>query len=244
MVRRRSILLRLAIGLAILVGLLWGAMALWFRAPLGADARIVLPLAWAVASMAGLAGLTGSRIRSRPALLYGIGILALAGWWSSLTPRAVADWAPDVSRPARATLQGSRLTIHDLRSFTWRSDEDFDPRWEERTYDLDTLVSSDLFLSYWAGEAVAHAMLSFGFADGRELAWSFEVRKVRGEAYSALAGFFRNNEIILIAADERDVIRVRTAKRGEDVRLFKLRMKPERRRELLLSYAERANALH
>lgn len=243
MARRTPLLLRISLGLAILLGFAWGALALWFRAPLGNELKLLLPMLWGVASIGGLIGLAGRHMRPGPAVIYGAGVLALAGWWTSLQPRAVADWAADVSRPARATLRGSQLTVHDLRSFTWRSDDDFDATWEDRTYDLDTIVSADLFLSYWAGEAIAHAMLSFGFSDGRQLAWSFEVRKVKGETYSSLAGFFRNNELVLIAADERDVIRVRTAVRNEDVRIYKLRMKPERRRALLVSYAERANAL-
>ena len=73
----------------------------------------------------------------------------------------------------------------------WRSDADFDARWDDRTYDLNRLKGADLFLSYWAGENIAHAIVSFGFDDGRQLAWSFEVRKVKGEEYSTLAGFFR-----------------------------------------------------
>jgi hypothetical protein len=234
---------RLLLGLAILLGLAWGAMALWFRAPLGSGLRPLLPLLWILASCAGLSAIAGTRLRRGPGIVYGVGVLALAFWWSSLAPRAVADWSPDVSRPARTSLAGSRLTVHDLRTFTWHSDDDADASWEDRVYDLDALVSTDLFLSYWAGESIAHAMVSFGFADGRQLAWSFEVRRVKGEVYSSLAGFFRNNELVLVAADERDVIRVRTALRGEDVRIFKLRMKPVRMRELLLSYADRANEL-
>lgn len=234
---------RIVVALAILIGLAWGAMALWFRAPWGTELRPLLPLLWILASGAGLFAISGPRLRRSPAVLYGVGLLALSFWWSSLAPRAVADWSPDVSRPARTTLAGSRLTVHDMRTFTWRSDDDLDASWEDRVFDLGSLVSTDLFLSYWAGESIAHAMVSFGFSDGRQLAWSFEVRRVKGEVYSSLAGFFRNNELVLVAADERDVIRVRAAVRGEDVRVFKLRMKPERMRALLLSYADRANEL-
>jgi hypothetical protein len=41
----------------------------------------------------------------------------------------------------------------------------------DRRYDLDTLTGLDLSMSYWAGESIAHAIASFGFADGQRLAF-------------------------------------------------------------------------
>ena len=46
-------------------------------------------------------------------------------------------------------------------------------------------------MSYWAGEAIAHTIIGFGFQDGSGLAFSIEIRKERQEAYSPLAGFFK-----------------------------------------------------
>ena len=84
----------------------------------------------------------------------------------------------------------------------------------------------DLILSYWAGEAIAHLIVSIGFDDGTRLAFSIETRKSRGEEYSTIAGFFRQYELSIIAADERDVVRVRSNVRGEDVQIYRLRMPP------------------
>ena len=36
-------------------------------------------------------------------------------------------------------------------------------------------------MSYWAGEAIAHTIVSFGFDDGAWLAFSIETRKQRDE---------------------------------------------------------------
>jgi hypothetical protein len=69
------------------------------------------------------------------------------------------------------------------------------------------------------GEAIAHTIISFGFADGQRLAFSIETRKERHEGFSSVAGFFKQFELAIVAADERDVIRVRSNVRGEDVRL-------------------------
>jgi hypothetical protein len=128
-----------------------------------------------------------------------------------------------------------------VRNFNWRSDTDFDQRWEERTYSLSHVSNVDLILSYWAGEAIAHLIVSFGFDDGSRLAFSIETRKSRGEEYSTIAGFFRQYELSIVAADERDVVRVRSNVRGEDVRIYRLRMPPMYARALLREYVAEAN---
>ena len=101
----------------------------------------------------------------------------------------------------------------------------------------------DLILSYWSGEAIAHLIVSFGFADGRRLDFSIETRKERGEEYSTIAGFFKQYELVIIAADERDIVRVRSNVRGEDVRIYRLRMPPEYARRLLQEYVDDVNEL-
>ena len=116
-------------------------------------------------------------------------------------------------------------------------------RYEDRRYSLAQLRTMDLFRSYWGAPPFAHTILSFGFDDGRFLAISVEARKEGGEEYSALAGFFKQYELIYVVADERDVIRLRTNYRGEDVYLYRLRGAPERARALLLRYAGRINEL-
>jgi len=65
---------------------------------------------------------------------------------------------------------------------------------------------------------------------------SIETRKEVGEDYSALRGFFRQFELYYVVSDERDLIRLRTNFRGEDVYLYRLRAPPARARSLLLDY--------
>ena len=118
------------------------------------------------------------------------------------------DWQPDVSVTPHATVNGDLVTIRGVRNFDYRSESDFTPRWEDRTYDLRKLDSVDIIAVYWTGKAVAHIMVSFGFQDQDYLAVSIETRKEKGESYSTLAGFFRRYELYYVVADERDVIRV------------------------------------
>jgi hypothetical protein len=116
-------------------------------------------------------------------------------------------------------------------------------RWETRRYDLNQLRSVDMTLSYWMGPAIAHTLVSFGFADGRYLTFSIEIRKERGESFSAIGGFFRKFETVLIAADERDILRVRTNVRGEDDYMYRVEMRPDDMRSLFLAYLDEAAQL-
>jgi hypothetical protein len=181
--------------------------------------------------------------RWRVVAVYGVSFMVIFGWWATLQPSNDLDWADDVARTASGTVEGDRLTVHNVRNFLWRSDTDFDPQWETRSYDLNELTSLDLIMSYWSGESIAHTILSFGFSDGQHLAFSIEIRRDKTESYSALAGFFRAYELSFVAADERDVVGVRTNVRGEDVRIYRLRVTPDEARALLLEYVAEADAL-
>jgi hypothetical protein len=230
-----------AAGLVLLLSGLWGAMAIWFRlAPVPSLREI---LAGGLLLFAFSAIVCQAVRRWHLVAVYGVCFAAVLAWWVTLQPSNDRIWADDVARTASGTVDGDRLVMRNVRNFVWHSDSNFEPRWETRGYDLKALTSVDLFMSYWAGESVAHAIVSFGFADDQHLAFSIEIRKEKTESYSALAGFFRAYELSFIAADERDVVGVRTNMRGEDVRLYSLRVTPAQARALLLEYVAEANAL-
>jgi hypothetical protein len=243
MARRPLYWLAIAVAAPAMLGAgLWAATALWVRlipASMASDIVACLMVLLTLAAMICL----GLR-RWRVVVLWGVAFAVILSWWAMLTPSNDRAWAPDIARTAHGVVESDRLVLHNVRNFVWRSDTNFDERWETRTYDLGQITGADLFMSYWAGEAIAHTILSFGFTDGQHLAFSIEIRKEKTESYSALAGFFRTYELAMIAADERDVVGVRTNVRGEDVRLYRLRMPPDRARALLQEYVGQANALH
>ncbi|MDZ5453983.1 DUF4105 domain-containing protein [Labrys sp. ZIDIC5] len=239
--RLLSIAGRIVLVLAAALATLWGTLALWYRLPLGEFGRYAVPAMWLILAFLALAGLLAARWRL--ALPFVAAFAALLVWWATIQPTGKGDWADDVSRQFTATMEGSTARLTNVRDFEWRSDSDFTPRWDDRSYDLDTITGVDLFASYWAGPAIAHTMLSFGFADGRHLVFSVEVRRRKSEVYSAISGFFKNDEFVVIAADERDVIRVRSNVRGEDVQLFWLRTGRAEAKELFLYLLSEANDL-
>ena len=90
---------------------------------------------------------------------------------------------------------------------------------------------------------INHTIISWSFADGQHLAISVETRKKKGQQYSAIKAFFRQYELIYVAADERDVIRLRTNIRNEQVYLYRLRTSQKAARALLLDYLQAMNAI-
>src|SRR6201991_4902540 len=220
----------------------WGALAMAYRFPGPRYLRIAAAAVWALGCVAlWVAWLGFDEPRALAGLVVAFG--ALLAWWATIRPRNDRVWADDVARLLHGEVEGSRVRLHNVRDFDWRGEDDYDVHWETREYDLDRLRGADAILSYWSGEAIAHAMLSFGFDDGRHVVFSVEIRRKRGEAFSEIGGFFRQFELVLIAADERDIVRVRTNVRGEDDYLFPLRMTRDAMRSLFVSYVEAANAL-
>jgi hypothetical protein len=220
----------------------WGALALWFQAPFAPPFRIALGALW-VALMLGCGIGLRSAPKWRALAVMAVAVAAILTWWSTILPTNDGDWAPDLAQTVRGTVEGNSLTLTDARDFDWRSEKDFTPRWETRHYDLSKLVSVDLLANYWMGEEIAHTMVSFGFSDGQYLIWSIEMRLRKGQTFSALGGLFKTAELIALAGDERDLIRLRTNIRKEDVRLFRMNASPEVGREVLLTYVKEANDL-
>jgi hypothetical protein len=232
----------LLLGLACLIGsvaVTWAAGALYFDLPASASWRTLAAVTWALT--AAVLGLFGGW-RGRLTLLLGVaGILA---WWSTLRPRMDRDWRPDVAVLAYATRDGDQLTVHNVRNLDYRSATDFTPRYETRTYDLANLRVLDLFIDYWGSPFMAHPLLSFDFGPQGHLCFSIETRPERGEGYSALGGLYRQFELIYLAADERDVVRVRTNFKGEDLYLYRLTVPLEEVRARLMEYVHRLNQLY
>jgi len=224
------------------VFVLWGIGALWYQAPL----RWLWLVVWSVIGAATVLALAGRMPQPRRRRVLGAGLvaaLALLGWWQTVLPMHERDWADDVARLLDAEVDGNSVTLHNVRNFDWRRDGDPAPRWETRSYDLDRLASADLVLSYWMGPTIAHTLVSFGFDDGSRVVFSLEIRKERHESFSAIGGFFKQFEAVLVASDERDIVRVRSNVRDEDVYLYRLAIPPEQLRTLFLAYVDEAGTL-
>jgi hypothetical protein len=224
----------------------WCGAAIWFDLPANYDFPFKQMVAGILAGSFFL-GCLLILLFVRPLVrsLWGVSaaIVIIVLWWLFIPPQNDRDWQPDVARPATASIDGNLLTISNLRNFDYRSETDFSENWETRTYDLAELMGVDIFFSFWGPTRISHTMVSWEFSNGSHLAISIETRKEKGESYSALRGFFRQFELYYVVADERDVIRLRTNYRGEQVFLYRSTFSPEQAQLLLLDYLREVNRL-
>ncbi len=218
----------------------WGVFALYY----GSWQPGVCVALSALYGIAHLAVVLFAPLRSAAWAVIAVFLLPLTAF-HLMRPSNDRDWQPDVSQLPHAEINGDLLTVYNVRNTVYLSETNFVVRYETRAYDLSRLTTADIFLVDWGLGKVAHTMISFGFDDCDYLCFSIETRKEVGESYSAVKGLFRQYEVIFIAADERDPVRLRTSfRQGETVRLYRLmRATPQAVRAALLEYTERINGL-
>lgn len=217
----------------------WSILAIYYSSL----PSTVRPVAAGLFGVAALGILLFVRPRHRGKAIFLVLFALLVVWWRTIPPSNNRDWQPDVAILPFAAINGNMVTIHNIRNCDYRSETDYIVRHYDRTFDLDKLRSADLFLVYWGSPYIAHTMLSFGFDGGEYVCFSIETRKEMGEAYSTVKGFFRQYELTYVVADERDLVRLRTNYRNEDVYLYHLKAKPEIIRKVFLSYLREVNRL-
>ena len=215
----------------------------WAFGALHYDFPVLKPVVAWVFVFAVVAGVVFVRGAGRKlAAVFAAFALVLA-WWFTLKATNEADWQPDVAQVASAEINGDEITLHNVRNCDYRTETDYTPRWETRTVRFSQITGVDLAIDYWGSPWIAHPIVSFQFADAPAVCFSIETRKKVGQTYSAIAGLYRQFELIYIVADERDVIRLRTNFRGEDIYLYHSTISPAEARERMREYLRSLNAL-
>ncbi len=230
-----------ALAVFLFLSAVWANLAIAYQLPGSAAVRIGACLVLNLIALAALVAIV-QRKHWRAVLVYAAAYALLLAWSGSISASNDRNWAADVVHGITGIVDGDRLSVSNVRNFSWRTETDYTEGWEQRTYDLSKLRSLDLFLVYWMGPSIAHTIMSFGFADGRYLDFSIELRRPQNDQYSAVAGFFKTHELVSIGADERDLLTLRKV-RNEQIQLYRLRTPPERARALLAEYIKQANDL-
>ena len=247
--QRRHWTLRFLIGLSwgiihliALGSIVWSAGALRYDLPAQENSRQIIAGVWLLGAVV-LWFVVRPRWQARLAVVIGFGLIL--SWWLRLQPKQDRDWKPEVAQTASATIEGNRLTVRNVRNFDYRTVSDFTPNWETRTYNLENLRAVDLFVNMWGSPWMAHPIFSFDFGPDGRLCFSIETRPELGEEYSAIGGLYRRFELIYVAADERDVIRVRTNyRKNEQAWLYRLKLPPAAVRTRFMEYVNRLNELN
>lgn len=220
--------------------LLWGTTALYYQLQVEGGLRWVVMVLWPCSVGFLLWGWW--RYASLWQLCTAVALFVLVLlWWLNIKPSHDREWAADVAQLTTADITGTQVVLHNVRNFNWITKEEAQISWETRHYDIDEIQSVEMFLSYWMGPAIAHTLVSFGFSNGEQVVWSVEIRREAQESFSAIGGFFKQFELSVVAADENDIIRLRTNHRGEDVYRYPIQMPLANARSLFLAYANKAN---
>lgn len=160
-------------------------------------------------------------------------------------PSLDRQWNKDQEILARATFDDNLVSITNIRNINYRSTTDYDVRYYDKVFDLNKLNSVWYMVEPFTGHGAgaAHTLVSFGFSNGDYVSISVEIRKEIGEKFSALKGLFRQYELVYVVADERDVIKLRSNYRKDEVFLYPVMTTKENMRKLFVSMLNRANKL-
>jgi hypothetical protein len=221
---------------------LWMAGAIYYDVCRGGKWGRLLAPGWAVGVLSLFA--VWQPLWQPLAALLGVAALFL-GWWLRQKPSHNRDWDPSVAVLPRAVHQGDVVTIENIRNLEYRSLDDFTPRYETRTFHLANLKTADLLLFNWGSPWMSHPVLVFDFGSDGRVCVSIEVRFRKGQNYSILRSLYRQQELIFLVADERDVILRRTKYgRNQEAHLYRFHVSAEELRAAFLDYVEAINRLY
>jgi hypothetical protein len=234
----RSVLAAIRVLVLILV-VSWAALAIYYSSLPWSWLRVALAATFLAFSVWAL------WLTKRPHMFWAFAgvFVVVAVSWIFITPSHDRPWRPEVAVMPRAIISGDRVRFTGFRNFDYLSENDFTVRYEEREVQISHLTGVDFFVSYWKIGPVSHTFVSFIFDNALPVCISIETRPEIGEGFDPLASLFKQFELIYVVGDERDIVRVRTNYRDEDVFLYHLNISPADARRLFLVYLKRINEL-
>ena len=165
--------------------------------------------------------------------------------YKSLKPSNDRDWSSDQAVLAQAEIVGDTANIRNIRNCRYRTIDDYDLAYYDKTFDLNKLETVDfIVVPFNDTPGIAHTMISFGFEGNNYLVTSVEIRKEKGESYNPIKGFLRQYELIYVLGDERDLIPKYANHYRCEVYVYRSTATPEQSRELFVDVMQRVNKLH
>ncbi len=167
------------------------------------------------------------------------------------TPSNTRAWNDDQMILPYAEVQGNLVTAHNIRNFMYASTTSYTQNYYDKTFDMSKLKKVYYIVEPFSDfKGAAHTFLSFEFendplnSEAHEfLAISIEIRKEKGETFSALKGLLNNYELMYVFADERDAVKLRSNYRKDLVYVYPIKTTQEKAQALFLDMVTRANTL-
>ena len=225
-----------------IICLFWGTGAIYYCEIPFLPLRIILAVAFFIV---GIYGIFIKKTHQKKAIIIGwLAFLAIFYvHWLMIKPSHDRNWRFDMKEMPIAIIDNDNITIKNYRNFNYNAPEELISSYEERTVQLSNLVSVDFYISYWELDSVAHTFLSFNFDNGEPVCISIEAKCEEGESFNPIPSLFKEYELIYIVGSERDIVKLRTNHRNENVYRYPLSLSPESSRALFMVYLERINEL-
>lgn len=232
----------LAYFLVVLPAQAWVAGAIYYDVFKASEIGRAVALAWFI-------GIIIAVPPSWPAALLILSLhLGFLAWWITIKPTHDRDWRPELAVLPAAELNGDTVTIRNVRFARYQSIEDITPHYEDRTYRTNRLRAMDIAVGNWGSIFMSHPFAIFEFEpespdqEPPRIGFSLEVRSLRGEGFNILRALFKQNELICIAADERDLLRRRIDHEPDtQIYLYRLNLRPETLRIRFHEYLDTIN---
>jgi hypothetical protein len=219
--------------------LAWATLALYWSNIPGAWLRLAAAITFLAFSIYAL----WFRRTLRTYLIFAALFLGVVALYRSIQPSFDRHWQTEVAILPEVVRDGDRVLLKNFRNFDYRSTTDFTPHYETREVLLSHVTSLDFYISYWIPGPIAHTFVTFNFDNTLPVCISIEARRHMGQGFDPLSSLFKQFGLIYVVGDERDIVRVRTNYRHEDVYLYHIETSPENVRRLFLVYLDRINEI-
>lgn len=176
------------------------------------------------------------------------GIISLAIFFLAINifirPSNNRDWTLDQGTLSYAEISDDEVKLFNVRNFTYASTTSYTPNYYNAVFDLNKLRKVYFIVEPFSGYiGAAHTFLSFEFENDRFVSISVEIRKEKGESFSAVKGLLNQYELMYVIADERDVVKLRSNYRKDQVYVYPIKADIAKSRAVFLDMLKRANKL-
>ena len=176
-------------------------------------------------------------------LLLGVFTLILK-WWFSQKPSNDREWHPTTAVLSKIDFDGDRVTIENVRNAEFLESGECVPCYDTRNYRMSNLYGLDALVCFWGQPWMSHPIFIFDFGTDGRVCFSIEVRYRVGQKYNLLRSLYRQQELIYLVCDERDVLLQRTKHReNQDVYLYRIHATRPEITRFFQEYADQVNEL-
>ncbi len=156
------------------------------------------------------------------------------------------NWELDQKILPSITRNGNSISIKNIRNFHYHSEFVYDIDYYDKTFDLNNIETATIgFVPFSRNILISHVLIRFGFKNNNHTVFSIEVRKRRGERFSAWKDILPHREIMYVIADQHDVIELRVKHRKEaPVNLYRLNLTTAQLKQIFSDMCARADSLY